>query len=111
MPPEYEDSSDPLEKFLDGLLKKVGPDVGLISSQEELEEAKLAIAREFGLEEEYQNQEFKALCKVSTCYDEMKENGQIEEAPDFVDQKSSFFERINAHFDPNRESPYEKLGS
>lgn len=79
-----------LQKFAQGLKEKIGPDFGRVCTLEEERETKREIARELGVEDEYDPEPWpdledsdaakQARRKVNARYDELEAQGRIVKA-------------------------------
>jgi hypothetical protein len=103
-------NSKALQNFLEGLEEKIGPNYGRISSHDEKIEVKRDIARDLGLEDTYSPRVdtspdddwdvHLARCDVNTRYDELLNQGKIQEVGEAAEQTKKtkeWFERIDAH--------------
>jgi hypothetical protein len=103
-----------VSNFLDGVKEKVGPTFS-VSFPEERGEVKEEIARKLGVEEEYQSNIFqainahgddgKAAClAVEKRYDELREEGKIQEDLGSSSDGETLYDRINARIEEGTQS-------
>ena len=105
-------SPEALRDFVDDIKQRVGPDIGRVTSGQEKFEAKWEIARELGLEEEYEPNFFLATNegakaarrKVEDRYDELVQSGVIRESIEPDPNQENIYDQINERLTPDEEA-------
>lgn len=102
----YPLSAGVLQGFVQSLKEKIGPDFGRVCTHEEKREVKRDIARELGVEQEYDPERWpdpadsgaaaQAGWRVRNRYNELKRQGKIEEGGGLTELRE-WNERIDAH--------------
>jgi len=105
--------SDALRNFFQNLSDRISMSEIEVSSREEKDEAMKELAAEMGLEEEYlrgdEEEQFFAVCRVRERYEELLQEGKIQESPEVAKETEAWREwhrGLNAYLRGDEDTVY-----